>query len=67
MTRWVRWAIYNQAHRVPVHSAWHATNHVGETICGLSFVSDPSLIFADFEPVEDECRLCRRALDRSGQ
>lgn len=59
MTRWVRWG----------NKKWHAVNQTAigsqvACICGAwTWSGNPNIVFSDFEPVEDECRLCRRALD----
>lgn len=66
MTRWVRW---------PTTTKWHAVKAQHGSLfvfrCGMALplgrVDEDGILdeptFSDFEPVEDECRQCRRALD----
>lgn len=58
MTRWVRWDA----------GPWHVFDiHDGKWTFSLcsnwTHRENPTMRFSDFEPVEDECRHCRRALD----
>lgn len=59
MTRWVRWGT----------SKWHVLSGsaLGAQVsgrCGAwTWSGNNSIVLSDFEPIEDECRLCRRVLD----